>query len=186
LATHIGYRGAGTCEFLVDTDGKFYFSEMNTRIQVEHPVTEMITRFDLVQEQFQVAFGGELSLNQQDVRVEGHAIEVRVNAEDPDYNFRPSAGMITDLHWPGGPGVRVDSHVYSGYRIPPTYDSLVAKVIAWAPSREQAITRMHRALEETVLDGVKTTIPFHLKVLDNAFYKRGEVYTNFIARRMQM
>ncbi|MEM6428215.1 MAG: acetyl-CoA carboxylase biotin carboxylase subunit [Deinococcota bacterium] len=186
LASHIGYRGAGTCEFLVDIDGKFYFSEMNTRIQVEHPVTEMITRFDLVQEQFRVAASGELSLHQEDVRVEGHAIEVRVNAEDPDYNFRPSAGMITDLHWPGGPGVRVDSHVYSGYRIPPTYDSLLAKVIAWAPSREQAITRMQRALEETVLDGVKTTIPFHLKVLDNAFYKRGEVYTNFIARRMQM
>ena len=186
LAEHINYRGAGTCEFLVDNKDNFYFSEMNTRIQVEHPVTEMITRFDLVQEQFRVAAKYGLSLKQADVRVEGHAIEVRVNAEDPDYNFRPSAGVITDLHWPGGPGVRVDSHIYAGYRVPPTYDSLLAKVIAWAPSREQAIGRMQRALEETVLDGVKTTIPFHLRVLDNAFYKRGEVYTNFIARRMQV
>ncbi len=186
LAEHIRYRGAGTCEFLVDNKDNFYFSEMNTRIQVEHPVTEMITRFDLVQEQFRVAAKYGLSLTQADVRVEGHAIEVRVNAEDPDYNFRPSAGVVTDLHWPGGPGVRVDSHIYAGYRVPPTYDSLLAKIIAWAPSREQAIGRMQRALEETVLDGVKTTIPFHLRVLDNAFYKRGEVYTNFIARRMQV
>lgn len=186
LAEHISYRGAGTCEFLVDNKDNFYFSEMNTRIQVEHPVTEMITRFDLVQEQFRVAAKYGLSLKQEDVRVEGHAIEVRVNAEDPDYNFRPSAGVITDLHWPGGPGVRVDSHVYAGYRVPPTYDSLLAKIIAWAPSRAEAIGRMQRALEETVLDGVKTTIPFHLRVLDNAFYKRGEVYTNFIARRMQV
>ena len=186
LAEYIRYRGAGTCEFLVDNKDNFYFSEMNTRIQVEHPVTEMITRFDLVQEQFRVAAKYGLSLTQEDVRVEGHAIEVRVNAEDPDYNFRPSAGVIADLHWPGGPGVRVDSHIYAGYRVPPTYDSLLAKIIAWAPSREEAIRRMQRALEETVLDGVKTTIPFHLRVLDNAFYKRGEVYTNFIARRMQV
>ncbi len=186
LAEHISYRGAGTCEFLVDRDGSFYFSEMNTRIQVEHPVTEMVTRFDLVQEQFRVAAGLGLSLKQDDVRVEGHAIEVRINAEDPEYDFRPSAGTITDVHWPGGPGIRVDSHVYSGYRIPPNYDSLVAKIIAWAPDRPQAIARMRRALQETVLDGVKTTIPFHLNVLDNAFYKRGAVYTNFIARRMQL
>ena len=184
LAQHINYRGAGTCEFLVDRSGNFYFSEMNTRIQVEHPATEMITRFDLVQEQFRVAAGEGLSLKQEDVRVEGHAIEVRINAEDPDHDFRPSAGTITDLHWPGGPGIRVDSHVYAGYRIPPNYDSLVAKVIAWAPSREEAIARMKRALQETVLDGIKTTIPFHLKVLDNAFYRRGAIYTNFIPRRM--
>ncbi|MDQ3459347.1 MAG: acetyl-CoA carboxylase biotin carboxylase subunit [Deinococcota bacterium] len=185
LCQHINYRGAGTCEFLVDRDGAFYFLEMNTRIQVEHPVTEMITRFDLVQEQFKVAAGLGLSLAQDEVKLAGHAIEVRINAEDPDHDFRPSAGTITDLHWPGGPGIRVDSHVYAGYRIPPNYDSLVGKIIAWAPSREAAIARMRRALEETVLDGVKTTIPFHLKVLDNAFYKRGAVYTNFIPRRMQ-
>jgi acetyl-CoA carboxylase biotin carboxylase subunit len=157
---------------------------MNTRIQVEHPVTEMVTRFDLVQEQFRVAAGEGLSLRQEEVRVEGHAIEVRVNAEDPDHDFRPSAGTVTDVHWPGGPGIRVDTHVYSGYRIPPTYDSLIAKIIAWAPNREQAIARMERALKETVIEGVATTIPFHLRVLDNAFFKRGAVYTNFIERRM--
>ena len=185
LARYIDYRGAGTCEFLVDRDGSFYFSEMNTRIQVEHPVTEMVTRFDLVREQFRVAAGQGLSLRQEDVTVSGHAIEVRVNAEDPDHDFRPSAGTVTDVHWPGGPGIRVDSHVYSGYRIPPNYDSLVAKIIAWAPTREEAIARMKRALTETVLEGIKTTIPFHLRVLDNAFYQRGAVYTTFIAKRMQ-
>ena len=185
LTKHINYRGAGTCEFLVDRDGSFYFSEMNTRIQVEHPVTEMVTRFDLVREQFLVAAGQGLSLAQEDVQVSGHAIEVRVNAEDPDHDFRPSAGTVTDVHWPGGPGIRVDSHVYSGYRIPPYYDSLVAKIIAWAPTREEAIARMKRALTETVLEGIKTTIPFHLRVLDNAFYQRGAVYTTFIAKRMQ-
>ena len=185
LAKHISYRGAGTCEFLVDRDGSFYFSEMNTRIQVEHPVTEMVTRFDLVREQFRVAAGQGLSLSQEQVEVSGHAIEVRVNAEDPDHDFRPSAGTVTDVHWPGGPGIRVDSHVYSGYRIPPNYDSLVAKIIAWAPTRDEAIARMKRALTETVLEGIKTTIPFHLRVLDNAFYQRGAVYTTFISKRMQ-
>ncbi len=184
LARYIEYRGAGTCEFLLDREGNFYFSEMNTRIQVEHPATEMITRFDLVQEQFRVAAGMGLSLAQEDVRVEGHAIEVRVTAEDPDHDFRPSAGTISDVHWPGGPGIRVDSHVYAGYRIPPNYDSLIAKIIAWAPTRQEAIARMERALRETVIEGVKTTVPFHLKVLDNAFFRRGAVYTNFIARRM--
>ncbi|MEJ2666636.1 MAG: acetyl-CoA carboxylase biotin carboxylase subunit [Deinococcales bacterium] len=184
LARHIEYRGAGTCEFLVDRDGNFYFSEMNTRIQVEHPATEMVTRFDLVQEQFRVAAGMGLTLSQEDVRLEGHAIEVRVTAEDPDHDFRPSAGTISDVHWPGGPGIRVDSHVYAGYRIPPNYDSLIAKIIAWAPTRQEAIARMERALRETVIEGVKTTVPFHLKVLDNAFFRRGAVYTNFIARRM--
>jgi len=184
LARHIEYRGAGTCEFLVDRDGNFYFSEMNTRIQVEHPVTEMVTRFDLVQEQFRVAAGMGLTLAQDEVRLEGHAIEVRVTAEDPDHDFRPSAGTISDVHWPGGPGIRVDSHVYAGYRIPPNYDSLIAKIIAWSPTRQEAIARMERALRETVIEGVRTTVPFHLKVLDNAFFRRGAVYTNFIARRM--
>jgi len=131
-----------------------------------------------------IAGGEPLRLKQDDITLRGHAIEVRVNAEDPDHDFRPSAGVITDVHWPGGPGIRVDSHVYSGYRIPPNYDSLVAKIIAWAPTREAAIARMERALRETVIEGVKTTIPFHMKVLDNAFFRRGAVYTNFIARRM--
>ena len=186
LAKHINYRGAGTCEFLVDRSGGFYFSEMNTRIQVEHPATEMITRFDLVQEQLRIAADQGLSLRQRDVKVQGHAIEVRINAEDPEHDFRPSAGTITDIHWPGGPGVRVDSHVYPGYRIPPYYDSLIAKLIVWAPSREEAINRMQRALRETVVEGVKTTIPFHLNVLDNAFFKRGAVYTDFIEKRMKL
>ncbi len=184
LAKHINYRGAGTCEFLLDRDGNFYFSEMNTRIQVEHTVTEMISQFDLVQEQFRVAYGLGLSLSQKDIVVNGHAIELRINAEDSDYNFRPSAGKISDLHWPGGPGIRVDSHIYSGYTISPHYDSLLGKIIAWAPSREEAIIRMQRALDETIIEGVKTTIPFHKKVLANAFYKRGAVYTNFISRRI--
>lgn len=186
LARHIRYRGAGTCEFLVDRDGNFYFLEMNTRIQVEHPVSEMITRVDLVQEQFKVAAGLGLSFAQEAISAQGHAIEVRITAEDSERDFRPSAGTVTHVHWPGGPGIRVDSHVYSGYRIPPNYDSLLAKIIAWAPSRPEAIARMQRALQETVIDGVSTTIPFHLKVLDNAFYRRGAVYTNFIARRMQL
>lgn len=184
LATHLKYRGAGTCEFLVDSDNNFYFGEMNTRIQVEHPVTEMITRFDLVQEQFYIAAGEKLQITQKEIRVEGHAIEVRINAEDPDNDFRPAAGTLGDIHWPGGPGIRVDSHIYQGYRIPPNYDSLLAKVIAWAPNREIAISRMIRALKEAVVDGVKTTIPFHLKVLENEFYKRGEVYTNFIEKHL--
>ncbi len=184
LASHIRYRGAGTCEYLVDREGRYYFSEMNTRIQVEHPVTEMVTRFDLVQAQLKLAAGHGIDVRQEDVRVEGHAIEVRVNAEDPDKGFRPSAGTVSDVHWPGGPGIRVDSHVYAGYRIPPHYDSLIAKIIAWAPTRAEAIARMERALRETVIEGVATTIPFHLRVLDNAFYRRGVVTTSFIARRM--
>ena len=158
---------------------------MNTRIQVEHPVTEMVTGFDLVQEQFRVAAGLGLSLKQGQIKTSGHAIEVRVNAEDPDSDFRPCPGTITDLHWPGGPGIRVDSHVYAGYRIPPDYDSLIAKIIAWAPTRDEAIPRLRRALEETVIDGVKTSIPFHLRVLDNAFYQRGAIFTDFIGRRME-
>ncbi|MAZ53821.1 MAG: acetyl-CoA carboxylase biotin carboxylase subunit [Trueperaceae bacterium] len=185
LAKHIKYRGAGTCEFLVDGNGRFYFSEMNTRIQVEHPVTEMITGFDLVQEQFRVAAGLGLSISQKNINPVGHAIEVRINAEDPSKSFRPCPGKITDLHWPGGPGIRVDSHAYAGYSIPPNYDSLIAKVIAWAPTRGQAIARMRRALKETVIEGVETSIPFHLKVIDNEYFQRGEINTDFIERRME-
>src|SRR5690606_24961999 len=157
LARHVSYRGAGTCEFLVDKQGNFYFSEMNTRIQVEHPVTEMITGTDLVQEQIKVAAGEGLSWRQEELAVDGHAIEVRINAEDPDHDFRPMAGTITDVHWPGGPGVRVDSHVYTGYRIPPNYDSLLAKIIVWAPTRDEAISRMDRSLRDTVIENRKST-----------------------------
>jgi acetyl-CoA carboxylase, biotin carboxylase subunit len=183
LARHIQYRGAGTCEFLVDREGRFYFSEMNTRIQVEHPSPRWSPASTWCRSssgwrpaRAVAAAGGRAR--------RGHAIEVRVNAEDPDHDFRPSPGVVTDVHWPGGPGIRVDSHVYAGYRIPPNYDSLIAKIIAWGPTRAMAIARMERALRETVVEGVATTIPFHLRVLDNAFYRRGAVYTNFIARRM--
>ncbi|MBI5813487.1 MAG: acetyl-CoA carboxylase biotin carboxylase subunit [Meiothermus silvanus] len=186
LAKHIGYVSAGTLEFLVDREGNFYFMEMNTRIQVEHPVTEMITGIDLVRWQFLIAAGEKLTLKQEEVPMMGHAIEVRINAEDPAHNFRPSIGKIETLHFPGGPGVRVDSHLYTGYSIPSNYDSLIAKIIVHAPDREQAIARMRRALSETVIEGpgLKTTIPFHQKVLENAFFKRGAVYTNFVTERM--
>ncbi|WP_022798848.1 acetyl-CoA carboxylase biotin carboxylase subunit [Thermus islandicus] len=188
LAEHVGYVSAGTLEFLVDKEGNFYFIEMNTRIQVEHPVTEMITGIDLVQAQFRIAAGEKLWLKQEDVEVRGHAIEVRVNAEDPEKGFRPSIGKVETLLFPGGPGIRVDSHLYAGYQIPPHYDSLIAKILAWAPTREEAIRRMERALSETVIEGpgLKTTIPFHQKVLQNAFFRRGAVYTNFVARRMEV
>ncbi|GAA6733450.1 acetyl-CoA carboxylase biotin carboxylase subunit [Thermus oshimai] len=188
LAEHVGYVSAGTLEFLVDKEGNFYFIEMNTRIQVEHPVTEMVTGIDLVQAQFRIAMGEKLWLRQEDIEVRGHAIEVRVNAEDPEKGFRPSIGKVETLLFPGGPGIRVDSHLYAGYQIPPHYDSLIAKIIAWAPTREEAIRRMERALSETIIEGpgLKTTIPFHQKVLQNAFFRRGAVYTNFVARRMEL
>ena len=188
LAERVGHVSAGTMEFLVDKEGNFYFIEMNTRIQVEHPVTEMITGIDLVQAQFRIAQGEKLWLKQEEIQVRGHAIEVRVNAEDPEKGFRPSIGKVETLLFPGGPGVRVDSHLYTGYQIPPHYDSLIAKIIVWAPTREEAIRRMERALSETVIEGpgLKTTIPFHQKVLQNAFFRRGAVYTNFVARRMEM
>jgi acetyl-CoA carboxylase biotin carboxylase subunit len=188
LAEHVGYVSAGTLEFLVDKEGNFYFIEMNTRIQVEHPITEMVTGVDLVQAQFRIAMGERLWLKQEEIEVRGHAIEVRVNAEDPEKGFRPSIGKVETLLFPGGPGIRVDSHLYAGYQIPPHYDSLIAKIIAWAPSREEAIRRMERALGETVVEGpgLKTTIPFHQKVLQNAFFRRGAVYTNFVARRMEL
>jgi acetyl-CoA carboxylase biotin carboxylase subunit len=188
LAEHVGYVSAGTLEFLVDKEGNFYFIEMNTRIQVEHPITEMVTGVDLVQAQFRIAMGERLWLKQEEIEVRGHAIEVRVNAEDPEKGFRPSIGKVETLLFPGGPGIRVDSHLYAGYQIPPHYDSLIAKIIAWAPSREEAIRRMERALGEMVIEGpgLKTTIPFHQKVLQNAFFRRGAVYTNFVARRMEL
>jgi acetyl-CoA carboxylase biotin carboxylase subunit len=188
LAEHVGYVSAGTLEFLVDKEGNFYFIEMNTRIQVEHPITEMVTGVDLVQAQFRIAMGERLWLKQEEIEVRGHAIEVRVNAEDPEKGFRPSIGKVETLLFPGGPGIRVDSHLYAGYQIPPHYDSLIAKIIAWAPTREEAIRRMERALGETVIEGpgLKTTIPFHQKVLQNAFFRRGAVYTNFVARRLEL
>ena len=178
------YSSAGTIEFLLDKHGDFYFIEMNTRIQVEHPVTELVTGIDLLKAQIRVAAGEPLGIKQEDVQIRGWAIECRINAENPDKNFMPSPGTIEFYHVPGGPGVRVDSAAYQGYTIPPYYDSMVGKLIVWGADREEAIQRMRRALEEFVIEGIHTTIPFHLKVLDNAFFRRGEVYTNFIQRRI--
>ena len=181
----IGYINAGTVEFLVDAHENFYFMEMNTRIQVEHPVTEMVTGLDLVKEQIRIAAGERLLFGQRDVELRGHALECRINAEDPRHDFRPSPGVITAFHAPGGPGVRVDTHCYPGYAIPHHYDSLIAKVITWGRDRNEAIARMRRALSEFEIGGIRTTIPFHLRVVDNAFFRRGEVYTNFVQRRIE-
>lgn len=183
-AAAVGYYGAGTVEFLLDKHGRYYFIEMNTRIQVEHPVTEAVTGIDLVKAQILIAAGEKLPYRQEDIEIRGHALECRINAEDPAQNFRPSPGRVEKYHAPGGFGIRVDSALYPGYEIPPYYDSLLAKVIAWAPTREEAIARMRSALQEMVIEGIPTTIPFHLKILDNAFFRRGEVYTNFIQRRL--
>jgi len=180
-----GYCNAGTVEFLVDKHKNFYFIEMNTRIQVEHPVTEMVTGIDLIKEQLRIAAGEVLSLKQEDIKLNGWAIECRINAEDPANDFRPSPGLVTEYLPPGGPGVRVDSSIYAGYNIPPYYDSMIAKLIVWGRDRDDAIARMKRALQEFKIKNVATTIPFHLQVLDNAFFRRGEVYTNFIQRRME-
>jgi len=180
----VGYTNAGTVEFLV-TGHHVYFMEMNTRIQVEHPVTEMVTGVDLVKEQIRIAAGERLAVPRE-VEPVGHAIECRVNAEDPARDFAPSPGPITAFFPPGGPGIRVDTHGYAGYTIPPHYDSLVAKVIAWGRDREEAIARMRRALGEFEIGGIRTTIPFHLEVLDNAFFRRGEVYVNFVQRRIDL
>ncbi len=186
LAKQVNYAGAGTLEFVVDPDNNFYFMEMNTRIQVEHCVSEAISRLDFVRLQIEIAAGLPLTLQQSDIRLEGHAIECRINAEDPSKDFRPSAGKIEDIHFAGGPGVRVDSHAFTGYSIPPHYDSLIGKLIVWAPDRDLAVARMKRALEETVIQGIKTTIPLYVKIMDNAFYKRGVILTNFLKTRMDM
>ncbi|MBU6427715.1 MAG: acetyl-CoA carboxylase biotin carboxylase subunit [Cyanobacteria bacterium REEB65] len=180
----LGYEGVGTMEFLVDTHGNFYFMEMNTRIQVEHPVTELVTQIDLVIQQLLAAAGERLDLKQDDIHWQGHAIECRINAEDPAHDFRPSPGSLDAFLPPGGPGVRVDSHCYPGYTIPPYYDSMIAKLIVWAPDRMRAIARMQRALGEFAIMGVRTTIPIHQRILDNAFFQKGEAYTNFLQRRI--
>lgn len=183
-AKSIGYTGAGTVEFLLDSAGNFYFMEMNTRIQVEHPVTEVISGFDLVAEQIRIAQGERLQITQDQVTLRGHAIECRINAEDPERNFRPHPGKITGFLPPGGPGVRWDSHVYTDYEIPPYYDSLIAKLIVWAPDRPAAIQRMKRALRECAITGLPTTISFHQKILENPDFLAGEVNTNFVENLM--
>ena len=183
-AKSINYVGAGTVEFLLDASGDFYFMEMNTRIQVEHPVTEMISGLDLIAEQIRIAQGEKLELTQDEVILKGHAIECRINAEDPDHNFRPQPGRISGYLPPGGPGVRMDSHVYTDYEIPPYYDSLIGKLIVWGPNRDAAICRMKRALRECAITGVPTTISFHQKILETPAFCKGEVYTNFIEQLM--
>ena len=183
-AKSINYEGAGTVEFLLDRSGNFYFMEMNTRIQVEHPVTEMVTGIDLVAEQLRIAGGESISFTQDQVQLNGHSIECRINAEDSSHNFRPSPGRITGWLPPGGPGVRVDSHVYTGYDIPPFYDSLIGKVIVWGNDRETALKRMKRALNECAVTGIPTTIDFHLKLLDRGEFIKGDVHTKFVEQEM--
>lgn len=176
------YRGAGTMEFLYE-DGKFYFIEMNTRIQVEHPVTEMITGVDLVVEQLRIAAGLPMSYTQEDIKIRGHAIECRINAEDPR-TFTPSPGMISYFHAPGGPGIRVDSHIYGSYKVPPYYDSLIAKVIAFGETRELALARMRNALDETVIEGIRTNIPLHQDILRGNTFQKGLINIHYLEKWM--
>ncbi|MBF2079161.1 MAG: acetyl-CoA carboxylase biotin carboxylase subunit [Synechococcales cyanobacterium T60_A2020_003] len=185
VAKAINYMGAGTVEFLLDAHGNFYFMEMNTRIQVEHPVTEMVTGLDLIAEQIRIAQGERLRFTQDQVQLRGHAIECRINAEDPDHNFRPSPGRINGYLPPGGPGVRMDSHVYTDYVIPPYYDSLIGKLIVWGPTRPAAIVRMRRALRECAITGLPTTISFHQRILESPDFIRGDVYTNFVEQLLK-
>jgi acetyl-CoA carboxylase biotin carboxylase subunit len=175
----IGYSSAGTFEFLLDQDNRYYFMEMNTRIQVEHPVTEMVTLADIVRNQIRIAEGEHLGYTQDDLVITGHAIECRINAENPE-TFAPSPGRITAFNLPGGPGVRVDTYIYAGYQVPPFYDSMIAKVITHARTRDLAIARMKRALEVMVIEGIKTTIPLHLKIMDDPQFRSGAISTGFM------
>jgi acetyl-CoA carboxylase biotin carboxylase subunit len=186
LAEQIGYLGAGTMEFLLNGDGTFYFMEMNTRLQVEHPVTEMATEWDLVKEQIRVAAGEPLSLPEGGISLRGHAMECRVNAEDPARAFQPCPGVVTTFHPPGGPGVRVDTHIYAGYTVPPFYDSLLAKVIVHGKDRTEALARMHQALEGFIIEGVTTTIPFLGRVIRHPAFQAGAVDTRFLERESQL
>ncbi len=184
LARNVGYTNAGTVEFLLDKDGSFYFMEMNTRVQVEHPVTEAVTGVDIVKEQLRIASGEKLVKSQKDVKLTGHAIECRIIAEDPSNNFAPSVGTIRHLAAPGGVGVRLDTHIYGGYEVPPYYDAMLAKLIVWASTRAEAINRMSRCLSEFEIEGLKTNIDYQQKILANAYFRKGEFSTAFIPRRM--
>lgn len=184
--THaIGYSNAGTFEFLVDQEGNYYFIEMNTRIQVEHPVTEQVNDIDLVKWQLRIAAGERLTMEQKDVRIRGHAVECRINAEDPERDFMPVAGEVEFFLPPGGPGVRIDSHLYAGYALSTSYDSLLAKVITWGDNRDEALNRMCRALNECIITGIKTTIPFHLAVLNDPAFRAGTISTGYVAELLQ-
>jgi acetyl-CoA carboxylase biotin carboxylase subunit len=182
LARQAGYYSAGTVEFLLDQNGNFYFIEVNARIQVEHPVSEEVTGVDLIQQMIRIAAGEKLTISQQDIQPRGHAFEFRINAEDPEQNFKPSPGLITQFVAPSGPGVRWDSHVYQGYTVPPYYDSMVGKLIVHRATRRDAIRTARRALEEMCIEGIKTTIPLFLRVLDHSDFQNGEVDTGFIDR----
>ncbi len=175
------YTNAGTVEFIAAPDGKFYFMEMNTRLQIEHPITEMVTGLDLVKWQIKIAAGEKLPFSQRDIHWNGHAIEVRLTARDPARDFAPSAGKITSLRLPGGLGVRIDTHVYAGYEVPPYYDSMIAKIIVWDDTRDAAINRMQRALDEVEIGGVKTDLEYHKKILANAAFRKGDLNTKFLA-----
>ena len=177
-----GYESAGTIEFLLDQSGEFYFMEMNTRIQVEHPVTEWVTGVDLVKEQIRIASGLPLSCKQEDIHLTGHAIECRINAENPSKGFRPSPGTITDMYFPGGKGIRIDSAVYSGYTIPPYYDSMIAKVIVWAKNRTEAIRKMQSALGEVIIEGIDTNVDYQYEILDHPDFQSGNTDVEFIER----
>jgi acetyl-CoA carboxylase biotin carboxylase subunit len=177
-----GYRSAGTIEFLLDRDGHFYFMEMNTRIQVEHPITEMVASIDLVAWQLRIAMGEQLRLEERDLQPRGHAIECRITAEDPARDFTPSVGIVSTYVAPGGPGVRVDSHLFSGYQVPPYYDSLLAKIAVWGKDRNEAIERMERALRETIIDGVTHITPLHRMILADEGFRRGDIHTGFVAK----
>ncbi len=181
-AKTVGYTNAGTIEFIVDQEGSFYFMEMNTRIQVEHGVTELLTDTDLVAEQLRVASGLELSFTQEDVKLRGHAIECRINAEIPEKNFMPSPGKITVLHLPGGNGVRVDTALYTGYIVPSNYDSMIAKILVYAPTREAAIRKMRAALNETLIIGVETNLDFQFRIMQNKVFCEGKADTGFIEK----
>ncbi len=186
LCRHVGYRSAGTIECILDpANDLFYFMEMNTRVQVEHPVTECVTGIDIVKEQIRIAQGERLSLRQEDVRLHGHSIECRINAEDPERGFAPCPGTLGEVRLPGGPGVRVDSHVYAGYVVPPNYDSLIAKLITWGRDREEALARMQRALSELRVEGVKTTASFLASLLASDTFRRGAVHTRFVEHFIQ-
>jgi acetyl-CoA carboxylase biotin carboxylase subunit len=185
LVREAGYQNAGTCEFLVDKQHRFYFIEVNARIQVEHPVTELVTGLDLVREQIRVAAGEPLGFTQEQVRQRGVAIECRINAEDPAQGFRPSPGLVKRWQAPGGPGVRLDSHVVAGYRVPPNYDSLVAKLLVYQPTRAEALACMRRALAEFVVEGIRTTIPLHREIFNHSAFIEGQVDTTFIERNWQ-
>ena len=177
-----GYVNAGTIEFLLDSDGSFYFMEMNTRIQVEHPVTEWVTGVDLVKEQIRIASGQPLSYRQKDIHITGHAIECRINAENPEKGFRPSPGTITDMYFPGGKGIRIDSAVYSGYTVQPYYDSMIAKLIVWAKNRDEAIRKMQSALGEIIIEGIDTNVDYQYEILNHPDFLTGNTDVEFIER----